>query len=408
MRVVFCILVVGLVVGNVYHTFAAPLSKVNILEITPATLEGPIHHGLVVVTDAPPDPNRTSFEIQFKKDDSNPIAPWKVYQGHLQPYNSTTLNLPYRNGLEALQSGQLYCLRVRALHASEATGWSQKCGLQLVAPPASNNDTDGDGLGDAEEYALGTDPNNPDSDLDGKQDGSEVAHSDDPNKALLPKLLLRSAQIMDFGYGDLFGQNPGQHLWIELENVGSAPAVFSSIAVTTPELAQVFHIGAYPPLLTHLTPNNKLLLPVSFIPTSAGPVKAQLLVESDSIAEIKPITLVGNGVGFPTCTVSPQILDFGKVDHQDQDVTLKYITLSSQWSGAEPEGVASFDTIGFVIDSNVEGIAPGMRSVVLPVGEEVTLPVLFQHLQPGDYSGELEIRSFLCPTQTITINAEAY
>lgn len=37
-------------------------------------------------------------------------------------------------------------------------------------------DTDGDGLSDADEAALGTDPNNPDSDFDGATDGEEVSH----------------------------------------------------------------------------------------------------------------------------------------------------------------------------------------------------------------------------------------
>ena len=40
-------------------------------------------------------------------------------------------------------------------------------------------DTDGDGLTDAEEAALGTDPNDPDSDADGLNDGAEVAAGTD-------------------------------------------------------------------------------------------------------------------------------------------------------------------------------------------------------------------------------------
>lgn len=43
-----------------------------------------------------------------------------------------------------------------------------------TAEPADTTDTDGDGLTDAEEAALGTDPANPDSDDDGISDGDEV------------------------------------------------------------------------------------------------------------------------------------------------------------------------------------------------------------------------------------------
>jgi len=41
-------------------------------------------------------------------------------------------------------------------------------------------DTDGDGLSDAQEVSLGTDPNNPDSDGDGFDDGAEVGAGSDP------------------------------------------------------------------------------------------------------------------------------------------------------------------------------------------------------------------------------------
>lgn len=42
------------------------------------------------------------------------------------------------------------------------------------------SDADGDGLTDAEEEALGTDPNNPDTDGDGFLDGEEVDCGSDP------------------------------------------------------------------------------------------------------------------------------------------------------------------------------------------------------------------------------------
>ncbi len=43
-----------------------------------------------------------------------------------------------------------------------------------------DSDTDGDGLSDKEEEALGTDPNNPDSDEDGYSDGEEVVNDFNP------------------------------------------------------------------------------------------------------------------------------------------------------------------------------------------------------------------------------------
>ena len=55
-------------------------------------------------------------------------------------------------------------------------------GTDVVQPDGavSDVDSDGDGLTDAEEEALGTDPNNPDSDGDGILDGDEVTLGTDP------------------------------------------------------------------------------------------------------------------------------------------------------------------------------------------------------------------------------------
>ena len=52
-------------------------------------------------------------------------------------------------------------------------------GLPLEIP-ACSPDSDGDGLTDVEEQALGTDPNNPDTDGDGISDGDEVQNGTDP------------------------------------------------------------------------------------------------------------------------------------------------------------------------------------------------------------------------------------
>jgi len=46
--------------------------------------------------------------------------------------------------------------------------------------PGAANDSDGDGLTDAEESELGTDPSVSDSDGDGESDGEEVGQNTDP------------------------------------------------------------------------------------------------------------------------------------------------------------------------------------------------------------------------------------
>src|SRR5690606_13336778 len=52
--------------------------------------------------------------------------------------------------------------------------------IVAIAPPDPNADTDGDGLTDAQEAELGTDPHKPDTDGDGYDDGDEGAAGSDP------------------------------------------------------------------------------------------------------------------------------------------------------------------------------------------------------------------------------------
>ncbi|TVP76016.1 MAG: beta-glucosidase, partial [Puniceicoccaceae bacterium] len=80
-------------------------------------------------------------------------------------------------------------------------------------------DNDGDGLTNAEELALGTDPNNPDTSGDGMSDGDKVAHGLDPlaNDAFIASLLpdgqggffweTQFANAEGFVAGALLGQN---------------------------------------------------------------------------------------------------------------------------------------------------------------------------------------------------------
>lgn len=65
---------------------------------------------------------------------------------------------------------------------SDGDGLSDAREAELGTDP-SNPDSDGDGINDGDEVALGTDPNNADTDGDGASDAEEVAAGSDPNDA---------------------------------------------------------------------------------------------------------------------------------------------------------------------------------------------------------------------------------
>jgi hypothetical protein len=68
----------------------------------------------------------------------------------------------------------------RALAAGAIENEYNQDAVSFSRPPTGNIDTDGDGLTDAEEAVLGTNPNVADTDQDGQPDGAEVDAGTDP------------------------------------------------------------------------------------------------------------------------------------------------------------------------------------------------------------------------------------
>jgi hypothetical protein len=74
----------------------------------------------------------------------------------------------------------------------------------VVPPSATSIDSDGDGLSDAQEMILGTDPFNPDTDGDGFTDGVEVAAGSDPlNPACTPLNCRVSGEVETISFSTL-------------------------------------------------------------------------------------------------------------------------------------------------------------------------------------------------------------
>ena len=90
--------------------------------------------------------------------------------GMIRPDNDPAADLLFK-----LSSSHTIANEITATAGTASTAFAP---TTIEQPPA--NDSDGDGLTDAQELALGTDPNNPDSDGDGIPDGQEVAENSDP------------------------------------------------------------------------------------------------------------------------------------------------------------------------------------------------------------------------------------
>lgn len=379
--------------------------SVTINNVRTAPLVGPIHHGLQVETNGISDPSLSFYDVQIKPDGSGPFAPWQIYNAEVQPYDGRLINLPYRNGIQSLAADIVYCVRVRAVYGREVTPWAQRCGVRLTVGSVTPGDEDSDGLTNAEEFALGIDPQDRDSDRDGIDDATEVAGGSDPDHAYYSDLVARTPSI-DFGMGDPFGRRRNQHQIIVIENTGEELAVLEEIRVVdegAPGSSAAFHIGPHPDSLSPVPPRNILRLPITFLPVARGLVAARVEIVSNSPEPVASVSVTGTGVEIPDCAIRPEAIDFGTVSVNDEAVLTRDVVISNI-PEPSPETETAF---GFTVRSTVNGIAPGIRGFVLPQGEEIRIPILFQHPEPGDYEGFLEIRSAYCGIQRVEVSGRA-
>lgn len=150
--------------------FAFP--EVQLLSVESTLIPGPSHHGFKLTTQGISDPNLSFYEIQYCEDNNQRL--WSYYNAFIQPYDTKSLLLPYRNAFVGLRADRNYCLRLRPVYGNQFGQWVERCGLRLDPGPRQAGDSDEDGIDDYDEYLLGTDSNNPDSDSDGLLDHIEI------------------------------------------------------------------------------------------------------------------------------------------------------------------------------------------------------------------------------------------
>lgn len=386
---------------------AMAFPQLKISQVEAVALDGPAHHGLLVHIDGIVDPSLSRVEMNLREDTAQP-PPWSVYNTELRPFDASSILVPFRNGVFAMQVGAKYCLRVRAIYGPTVTSWAETCGVTVTGASSGSDDSDGDGVPDDKEYAMGLDPNNWDTDGDGVGDGKELANATDPLKYLFSNLEVLTP-LLDFGSGDPSGFLPTQHKVLVLRNNGDQPVTISKISVEGgpfPGAEAAFKVGAYPNVLTHIQPQNVARIPVSFQPLWRGLLTSNILVTPVTGTAPAPAVVTGVGVNIPDCLVSPAVVDFGTVAVDDPAASVRYVTISNKtvMGDVNPNIGTPF---GFTVHSSDEEVAPGLRGLMLPKGKEFKLPILFQHLTQGNHNAIVTIESLACGKQTITVTATA-
>ncbi|MCI5130854.1 MAG: hypothetical protein D3904_04875, partial [Candidatus Electrothrix sp. EH2] len=139
-------------------------------------------------------------EFMASEDINFANATWKPYQG------TVTFNISSGYGVKTIffkvrnSSGESPAVKDQIEYLLDSNGdgipdifdqdgdgmedsWEIENGLDPDTPDDATEDADGDGLSNAEEFGLKTDPNNPDSDGDGITDAVEVNNGTDPTKS---------------------------------------------------------------------------------------------------------------------------------------------------------------------------------------------------------------------------------
>lgn len=400
MRLTFFILVLSTLVNISLPGFSFPQAR--IVSVQSVAIQGPAHHGLVVQTSGITDPSLSFYEVSIKPDSGGPFPPWATYNTEVQPYDSALLVIPYRDGVFSMRADTRYCVRVRAVYGSQTTAWAQRCGIQINVPASLAGDSDRDGLSDGDEYARGLDPHNRDVDGDGLSDGTEVSQNSDPEQAQLTRLVIRQP-IFNFGDGNRFGTRANQHQYLEIENVGDAPARLNFFEVPEGQdvaFRDTFKWGTLPEFIPAVAPQNIVRIPLDFLPVRRGPISGVIQLNANSDQPLPDVQLSGNGVGFADCQINPYHLDFGSVAVNDQNVLTRSFTIANRTGNDDLPPNRNTPLIFTLSSSDSEMVMPFHR-YRLGVGEEIEAPVVFTHLTAGEHRGAITVQSPDCGIQQV-------
>lgn len=405
------LVVVFIVLG---HTAWADFPKVVINGLASnVTFPIPTHHGLVAQIEAITDPNLSGFEVHVKEDNGtdgkSPLPPWQLYHEHLKPSGTGTVNIPYRNDIVSLRGKKKYCLRIRARYGNQISPWTIQCGVTLETGEALPGDADEDGLTNEQEYLSGLDIYNPDTDGDKLKDGEEEAIGKIPTSDKQPIFFVDYPDL-DLGEGDPYGGHPNQHGVLSLRNSGEELGFIKSVTIKDadgfPGSSAYFQVGDYPKSVIPISPKNYAHIPISFYPKKRGDFAVQVEVMTDTIKPIPIFTVQATGVEIPDCQVSPTELDFGTIQKDDQAVLVQEVTLANKPLPGDTAPPNPGLPWSFTLESTMSGTAPGIRGYTLQKDEEIKIPVLFQHKEEGDFSGELRILSGNCVVPVVPLKAK--